>query len=314
MAFIQMISTYFPVYPVNRNPWIDICLKHIETPDGDAVSVVRCCEKTSCMRHADRMKQHVFAVFVGLHIFSMISCGKSETSAPKEATVQIFAAAGTRLATDEICNRYEQEGHGRVLRNFASSGTLARQIASGAEADVFVSANRQWMDFLKNKRLLAEGSVQEIAGNELVIVAPKGAAPIVPAFKKNFNINASIKDKIAVGDPAYVPVGKYTKSAFDHLGWYDQIQDKIVEAKDVSSVLNYVALGEVDWGVVYRSEAMASDRVEIIARVPGTLHDPIEFFVADLGNQKTAARALSKMFRSKAGRAVFVKFGFLALR
>ena len=253
----------------------------------------------------------LFLLMVGL---LSASCDKSDATAPAaDPAVQIFAAAGTRLATEALCDQYEKEGHGKVSRNFASSGTLARQIASGAEADVFVSANAQWIDFLKEKGLLTEGSVHRIAGNALVVVAPKDAAPPVPVFEKDFDIAAAVKDKIVIGDPAFVPVGKYAKAAFEKLGWFEKVHDKMVMAKDVSSALSYVALGEVDWGVVYRSEAVASDRVKIIATIPASLHDPIEFFVADLKNQKPKARALSEMFRSKAGLSVFLKHGFLAI-
>ena len=252
-------------------------------------------------------------LFFALAVASL-SCGSPDSAAPKNLPeVQIFAAAGTRLATEELCDRYEKAGNVKVSRNFASSGTLARQIASGAEADVFVSANKQWIEFLKEKGLLTDGSVYRIAGNALVLIAPKGAAPMVPTFDKVFDIGAAIKDKIVIGDPSYVPVGKYAKAAFDNLGWFEKIQNKMIMAKDVSSALNYVALGEVDWGVVYRSEAIASNRVEIIATIPATLHNPIEFFVADLKKQNPEARPLSKLFRSKEGLSIFLKHGFLEI-
>lgn len=245
---------------------------------------------------------------------SWVSCGKSNRDSAASSTLQIFAAAGTRLATEALCDQFESQGDTKVSRNYASSGTLARQIVAGADADVFVSANKQWISFLNDKGLLVPGSVHKIAGNALVMVAPKGKAAATPVFQPDFDIETVVKDKIAIGDPAYVPVGKYTQTAFEKLGWSTKLKDKMVMAKDVTAVLNYVALGAVDWGVVYRSEAIASKRVDIIATIPQTLHSPISFFVTDLKQQQPTARALSEMFRSKVGLAAFLKYGFIETR
>ena len=243
-----------------------------------------------------------------------VSCQKTKVDPSTSTTVQLFAAAGTRRATEALCDRYEAAGHAKVQRNFASSGTLARQIAAGASADVFVSANKQWIDYLNEKGMLRTGSIQKIAGNALVVVAPKGAAKTVPVFEPEFDIVSAIDDKIVIGDPSFVPVGKYAKAVFDRLGWFDKLKRKMILAKDVSSALNYVALGTVDWGIVYRSEALASDRVEIIAEIPSGLHPPIEFFIADTKTEKPPARALSALFRGEEGLAVFLKHGFLDTR
>jgi molybdate transport system substrate-binding protein len=278
----------------------------------------------------NRLKNKAVFCFFGLWTAFLLSqgCGKSgDTAAPdapkqsesraqtpkKEITLQIFAAAGTRTPTEEICDRYEKETNRKVERNYASSGTLARQIAAGAPADVFVSANKQWIDFLKDKKMLADGSVRKIVGNSLVLIAPKDSDISAPELKSDYDIQGAIRDKIAIGDPAYVPVGKYTKTVFEQLGWMDKIKDKMILAKDVSSVLRYVELGECDFGVVYRSEALQSKKVKIIAEVPGALHKPIEFFAADLKAAKPEGKTLSEAFLSKEGVASFIKFGFVML-
>lgn len=258
-----------------------------------------------------RLRRFLILYFLGISLLS--ACGSTDSNDSEKTGVRVFAAAGTRLATEALCERFESAGHGPVTTNFASSGTLARQIASGAQADVFVSANKQWITFLKDKKLLSDDTVHKIAGNTLVVVAPKNRTPTAPIFENNFDIAAAIADRIAIGDPTYVPVGKYTKAAFDRLGWFEKVQDRTVMAKDVSAVLNYVALGEVDWGIVYRSEAMASDRVRIIATVPSALHNPIEFYVADLTSQNAKGRVLSEMFRSKEGLAIFLEHGFIEI-
>jgi molybdate transport system substrate-binding protein len=283
--------------------------------------MMRCSTASNRKGHAKMSDFSRFGMSRGLclrllivQILWLTSCGEFGSTGKGDAALLVFAAAGTRTATEEICDQYEKSGNRSVSRNYASSGTLARQIAAGATADVFISANRQWIDFLKDKGLLKAGSIHKIAGNALVVVAPKNRMTAIPRFERRFDIAASIADKIVIGDPSYVPVGKYTKAAFDTLGWFDKIRDKMILAKDVSSVLSYVALGEVDWGVVYRSEAIASDRVTIVATIPGMLHPPIEFFIADVTHQRSETRALSEMFRSNSGLATFLRHGFSETR
>ena len=233
-------------------------------------------------------------------------------SANARKTVQLFAAAGTRAPSEEICDRFEQKTGLEVARNYASSGTLARQIAEGANADVFISANRQWIDFLIEKKILSADDVGKIAGNTLVLIAPKDAESPVPEFTPEYDIRAAIPEKIAVGDPAYVPVGKYTDAVFKKLGWLEKIKDKMILAKDVSSVLRYVELGECDFGVVYRSEALQSEKIKIVKEVPGSLHKPIEFFAAPLVNAQPEGKRLVEEVLSKPGTDVFIKHGFSA--
>ncbi|MBN2529576.1 MAG: molybdate ABC transporter substrate-binding protein [Deltaproteobacteria bacterium] len=251
------------------------------------------------------------------------ACGKAtnDNSAPAKSTderdtskaIHIHAAAGTRLATTDICDLFEKKSGVEVIRNFASSGTLARQIASGAVADMFLSANRQWIDFLIDNRIIARDAVHIVAGNALVLIAPKGKSVSAVDFSPEFDI-ASLTSHVAVGDPAYVPVGKYTDEAFKKLGWTDRLTGRLVLARDVSSVLHYVELGECELGVVYASEALASKKVQVVATVPAHLHRPIVFYVAPLNASAANAdvQELNQMFLGE-GKAVFTKYGFTLL-
>ena len=185
----------------------------------------------------------------------------------KYVNIRLFAAAGTMLPTNEICNLFEIENNTVIERNFAASGALARQIKAGAEADLYISANKEWIDYLIENELITKNKISIIAKNKLVIICKKDANFKID-FSKDFDIKSSINDNISIGDPKYVPVGKYAKQALDSLGWFNQIQNRIILAKDVTSVLHYVEMGECDWGIVYYSEAIKSNKIKIAYEIP----------------------------------------------
>ena len=226
-----------------------------------------------------------------------------------EKKVQLFAAAGTMLPSNEICNSYLSNTEVETKINFAASGILARQIKAGAEADIYISANKQWIDFLNDNKLIIESSISEIARNKLVIICKKNEN-INLKFSKEFDIKSAIKDNISVGDPKYVPVGKYAKQVLDSLNWYDQIQSQIILAKDVTSVLHYVEMGECDWGIVYYSEAIRSDKVKIAYKIPQKLYDPIKFYIAILKENKQT-KQLYSFFKSDTAKEILNKYGFI---
>ena len=176
--------------------------------------------------------------------------------------------------------------------------------------DVYVSANLQWMDFLVEKKRINKDEVSTIAGNSLVFIEEESARGEALSFTPDFDIRSRAKEKIAIGDPAYVPVGKYADALFQTLGWGEKLRDRLILAQDVSAVLRYTALGECDLGVVYRSEALLSDKVRIVAEVPRTLHDPIAFYASPVRGAPSSAIDFLDLLRSDAGRAVFERFGF----
>ena len=261
------------------------------------------------------MKSRILILILITLFLMFLSCFKKNSNGTSEVeniTITIYAAAGTRIVTDEICDLFEKKYNYIVKRNYASSGTLARQIANGAESDVYVSANKQWIDFLIEKGYLKNDSVKVVGMNSLVVIVPVDFKGIRPEFKNEFDVFSSIPDKIALGDPAYVPVGQYAKKTLDNFGWYDQINEKgkMILCKDVSSVLHYIEQGECDWGIVYYTEAIQSDKVKIISKIPSYLHDPIVFYVADVKEQKIIGQKLSRMFTEKTGQKIYKEHGF----
>jgi len=246
-----------------------------------------------------------------LLILILFSC-KSQIG-NKEKEITLFAAAGTTLPVVEICDSFQLKTGIKLNLNFASSGTLARQIASGADADIFISANNDWMQFLKGKEILLDSTYTVLAKNKLVVISANENEKFNIDFHQDFDILSTIPNKIAIGDPAYVPVGKYAKQVFDSLGWTNQLAEKTLLAKDVISVLNYVELGECDWGIVYYSNALHSEKTQIIAEIPAFLYSPVVFYISRLKNSDENAKKLYAYFLSYEAQMIFKKHGFIDL-
>jgi len=225
-----------------------------------------------------------------------------------KSDVQLFAAVGAMLPTNEICDSFETEKNITIERNFAASGALARQIIAGAEADIYISANKQWIDYLIDNKIIIKDNISELAKNKLVVICKKDS-DIEIEFTQDFDIKLAIGDNISIGDPKYVPVGKYAKQALDSLNWFNQIQNKIILAKDVTSVLNYVEMGECDWGIVYYSEAIKSSKIKIVYEIPLELYDPIIFYIALLNDNHTT-RTLYQYYKSDIAKNILIKNGF----
>lgn len=224
----------------------------------------------------------------------------------------VFSAAGMRMAIEELSIEFTELNSIEIEKNYASSGTLARQIANGAKCDVFISANKDWMDYLmKNDNNFEEGSVRQLAENSLVVVAP---------IKSKLNSMGSItnlikylreSDKIAIGNPSYVPAGKYAKEVFDTLNIYKALESKFVMCKDVSSARHYVELGECDFGFIYYSEAMESRKLKILYKLPDNLHSKIQFYGAVISSSdKISAERYLNYFKTEEGRKILSKRGF----
>lgn len=228
-------------------------------------------------------------------------------------SIAIFGALATMIPINEISDSFNLTNTIHIDRNYSASGNLARQIANGAKADIFISADIEWIDYLKNKSILIDTSIFKLAQNKLVIICHKNKAVNID-FTHEFDIKSIIQDKIAIGDPLYVPAGKYAKQVFDSLGWYDKIQDKIVLTKDVSSVLHLVELDECDWGIVYYSEAIKSNDVNIVAYVPEQLHNPISFYMVLIKGFNSESKLLFDYLKQQQATKILTKHGFITER
>ena len=232
-----------------------------------------------------------------------------------EAALTVLAAASLTDVLQEIKTLYEESFTNTVQYSFASSGALARQIDGGEAVDVFVSADKQWIDFLSEHQRLIDGSVVELLGNDLVLIAPANRS-FTLALGEDADLPAAISSGwLAVGDYESVPVGKYAKEALEYYGWFDALKPHLALGDDTRRVLMYVAQGEADAGIVYSTDAAVSDAVVTVAVFPEASHRPIRYYAAvcSTATDPEDAAGFIEYLKSEKAKAVFSKAGFIPL-
>jgi len=239
----------------------------------------------------------------------------AEGDARSGKSIIIFAAASLTDALDEIDEAYTAKTGVEVKASFTASSALARQIESGARAEVFFSADEEWMDYLAQRNLLQSTSRHDVVGNRLVMVAPLDSTARVD-IKPGFSIANILGDngRVATGDPDSVPVGKYAQAALTKLGTWDAIAPRLVRAENLRAALAYVALGEARLGIVYSTYAQAEKRVKVVGVFPADSHPPILYPIAATTAATTDGTKYVDFVRSKASQDVFKKYGFEALK
>ena len=248
-------------------------------------------------------------VMVGMGLDGALGAG-----ALAQTEVVVFAAASTTNAVTEIGQLYAARSMGRVTPSFASSSTLAKQIASGAPADVYISANKKWMDFLEEKNLINRKSRLDLLGNRIVLIAPIDSAVSAIDVTPGFSVAAFLGEdgRLSIGDPDHVPAGMYGKKALENLGSWDPVKDRVAPMKDVRAALVLVEREEAPLGLVYATDAAISKKVRVVGTFPETSHPPIVYPVAAVaGGKAVAAKNFIDFLQSPESRAVFEKYGFV---
>jgi len=225
--------------------------------------------------------------------------------------VMVFAAASTTNAVSEAIKAYEAAGKGKTVASFASSSTLAKQIAHGAPAQVYLSANEKWMNYLAEKELLEPGTRVDLLGNRLVLIAPAGSKERGP-IKARMPLLQWLGDgRLAMGDPDHVPAGIYAKQALKYLGLWEQAEPRLARAANVRAALALVERGEAPLGIVYATDAAITPKVTVVGIFPESSHKPIVYPLALLKGQATPeARAFWRLLRSDEAKGIFKKYGF----
>ncbi len=224
-------------------------------------------------------------------------------------SITLFAAASTTEAVRAVVESYRTATGSAVTPVFGGSATLAKQIAAGAPADLFLSADEAWMDHLATTRSLAPDTRIALLGNSLVLIAQRDHGfPVT--VDRTFDFPAAFAGRFAIADPAVVPIGRYAKQAFTALGWWERLADRLAPVADVRAALRLVEQGEVDAGVVYATDAAASTAVTVLARIPDALHAPVVYPLACTAGARPEARAFLAYLTGPVGRAAFTARGF----
>jgi molybdate transport system substrate-binding protein len=228
--------------------------------------------------------------------------------------VLVFAAASLKNALDNIAGQWQRESGKKTVISYAASNTLIKQIEQGAPADIFISADLDWMDYGQQKGLLKPDSRFNLLGNRLVLIAPKDANVSVN-IQPGFDLAALLKGgRLAMGNVDAVPAGKYGKAALEKLGAWNGVKDRIAQAENVRAALVLVARGEAPLGIVYQTDAASDPTVKIVGTFPENTHPPIIYPIAlTKESTNTDAQAFLNYLRSPAARAAFERQGFTVL-
>jgi molybdate transport system substrate-binding protein len=229
-----------------------------------------------------------------------------------QADVRVFAAASLKSALDSIAAEYRTATGKTVSVSYAASSALARQIEQGAPADLFFSADLDWMDYLEGRGQLRPGTRRQLLGNRLVVVAPAGEAKPL-ALKPGALAAALSGGRLAVANVASVPAGRYAKAALENLGLWGEAQTRLAEAENVRAALTFVARGEAPLGIVYETDARAEPQVAVVAALPEGSHRPIVYPVALTRDARPAAVDFLRHLTSGASAALFAREGFAVL-
>jgi molybdate transport system substrate-binding protein len=226
----------------------------------------------------------------------------------------VLAAASLQESMNAAADAWARKGHARPVLSLAASSALARQVAAGAPADLFVSADEPWMDDVERRGLIVPGTRAPFLGNRLVLVAPRSDPRNVTLGPRS-NLPALLGDgRLAMADPDSVPAGKYGKAALEKFGIWPAVAPKMVRAENVRAALSFVERGAAAFGIVYLTDARASARVRVAATFPANSHPPIRYPLARLrASTSPDAEPFRAFLLSREGKAIFTRFGFAPL-
>jgi molybdate transport system substrate-binding protein len=249
--------------------------------------------------------------FTVLWLVSSFQIGQSYAA----EKVTVFAAASLKNAFDDVAAAWKADSGKEVTASYAASSALAKQIEAGAPADIFISADLDWMDYLAEKKLINEKTRKSLLGNSIVLVASKDKAKTVE-IEKGFDLAKLLGDgRLAMGSVDSVPAGKYGKAALESLGIWPSVEGKVAGAESVRAALLLVSRGEAPYGIVYKTDAAADKEVAVVGTFPEDSHKPIVYPIAILADSKNAdATSLLKFIESDKAVPLFEKQGFTVLK
>jgi len=240
--------------------------------------------------------------------------GAAPAQERKKPELLVFAAASLTNALTELSSAWETRSGTTVKVSLAASSVLARQIEAGGSADVFISADQEWMDYLATRALIDKTSRRDLVGNRLVLIAPADSRielTVAPGFKLAAALGSG---RLSTGDPDTVPAGRYARSALVSLGAWDEVVDKLVRAENVRAALTYVSRGEAPLGIVYATDATIDSNVRVVTTFPDNTHAPITYPAAATTGARPEAAAYLAFLGSPDAVPVWKRHGFLELK
>jgi molybdate transport system substrate-binding protein len=228
--------------------------------------------------------------------------------------ITVYAAISLTNVLDELGAEYRRATGVPVKFSYAASSVLARQIEAGGQADAFVSADQEWMDYLDRRALIRRDTRVDVAGNALVLIAPADSG-VALRIAAGFPLAAALGNgRLASADPESVPAGRYAKAALTALAVWPEVQGRIAGAENVRAALAFVARGETPLGVVYATDAQAEPKVRVVDTFPTDTHPPITYPGAAIANAGPEAQAFVRFLAGPRAQAVFAKYGFRPVR
>jgi molybdate transport system substrate-binding protein len=245
---------------------------------------------------------------------ALLLSGAAKPVQAQSGEVLVFAAASLKTALDDIAKQWQSETGKTVKVSYAGSSALAKQIEAGAPADLFISADLDWMNYVAGKNLIKPATRADLLGNRIVLVAAKDDKTTLK-IAPGFDLAGALKnDRLAMANVASVPAGKYGKEALEKLGVWGSVEKKIAQTDDVRAALLLVSRGEAPFGIVYATDAAADPAVRIIDSFPLNSHEPIIYPASVLAASKNAdAEAFLAYLRSAKAKPLFEKQGFSVL-
>lgn len=229
--------------------------------------------------------------------------------------ILVFAAASMKNALDEAAKKWTEQSKTEVKSSYAASSALAKQIEAGAPADIFISADLDWMNYVEGKKLIKAGTRSNLLGNSIVLIANKDWNKGNVKVAQDFPLAKLLGDgRLSMADTATVPAGKYGKEALEKLGVWDSVSGRLAQAENVRAALALVGRGEAPLGIVYRTDAAADPNVKVIGTFPDDSHKPIVYPAALIETSKSAKAAeLLQYLAGPEAKAIFEKYGFTML-
>ncbi len=245
---------------------------------------------------------------------AIVIAGAPPCGVAQEKTITVFAAASMKNALDDVDSTFTKQSGIKVVASYAASSALMKQIEQGAPADVFLSADVDWMDYGAKRNLIKNDTRLNLLGNRLVLIAPKDSKLDNVTIAPGFDLAALAGGgRIATGDVRAVPAGLYAKAALEKLGVWASVESKLAMAENVRAALVLVARGEAPLGIVYETDARIDPGVKIIGVFPEDSHPPIVYPVALTKDAKPDAAQYLAFLRTPDAKAIFERYGFRVL-